>query len=129
MNTKLSLILALVIMGIFPVASIYAWQLTKTSENTQTEFRVVVNGFRELNVLVPLNVNDGLTEEEVRLIARETFVQVMGEKVIHQLTKLTLNENSMEVRYVWGINESDMGHVFHIIGDFPSRSIIVKHCR
>ena len=130
MNSKLSMVLALVVMGIFPAASIYAWQMeNKTPESARAEFRVVVNGFRELDVLVPVNVNDGLTRKEAEQIAEETFVQVMGEKVIHRLDKLTLKENSIEVHYTWGIDESDMGHVFNIIGDITSSSIIVKHCR
>lgn len=50
-------------------------------------------------------------------IAETTFVQVMGEKVIHRLDTLTLDENSMEAHYTWGYDESDMGHVFDMIVD------------
>ena len=112
MNSKLSIVLALVFMQILPAASIYAWQMAnKPLESARAEFRVIVNGFREIDVLVPVNVNDGLTRKEAEQIAEETFVQVMGEKVIHQLDMLTLNENSIEAHYTWGVDESDMGHV------------------
>lgn len=124
------MVLALVLMQILPAASIYAWQVTnKTPENTRAEFRVIVNGFRELDVLVLVNVNDGLSMKEAEQIADETFVQVMGGKVIHRLDMLTLNGNSIEAHYTWGVDERDMGHVFDIIGDIDSSSIIVTHCR
>jgi hypothetical protein len=130
MNSKLSMMLALVVLGLLSAASIYAWQMVnKPPESELTEFKVVVNGLRELDVLVHVNVNDGLTREEAEQIAEETFIQVMGEKVVHRLDKLTLNENSMEAHYTWGIDESDMGHVFDMTGDITSRSITVTHCR
>jgi hypothetical protein len=117
-------------MQILPVVTIYAWQMAnKTPESTQAEFKVVVNGFRELSVHVPVNINDGLTRKEAERIAEETFVQVMGEKVLHQLDKLTFTENSIEAHCTWGIDENDMGHVFDIIGDITTSSIIVTHCR
>jgi hypothetical protein len=103
--------------------------VNKPPESALTEFKVVVNGLRELDVLVHVNVNDGLTREEAEQIAEETFIQVMGEKVVHRLDKLILNENSMEAHYTWGIDESDMGHVFDMTGDITSRSITVTHCR
>lgn len=130
MKRELSIVLALVFMQILPVVTIYAWQMAnKTPESTQAEFKVVVNGFRELSVHVPVNINDGLTRKEAERIAEETFVQVMGEKVLHQLDKLTFTENSIEAHYTWGIDENDMGHVFDIIGDITTSSIIVTHCR
>jgi hypothetical protein len=101
----------------------------ETSLHVRVEFRLVVNGIRELNVLVPVNVIDGLTREEAEQIAEETFVQVMGEKAMHRLDKLTLNENSMEAHYTWGVDERDMGHVFDMIGDIASRTITVTHCK
>jgi hypothetical protein len=98
------MVLALVVIGIFPAASIYAWQMAnKTPENARVK--------------------------EAEQIAEETFIQVLGENVINRLDKLTLNENSMEVHYTWGIDESDMGHVFDMTVDITSRSIIVTHCR
>jgi hypothetical protein len=101
----------------------------ETSLHVRVEFRLVVNGIRELNVLVPVNVIDGLTRGEAEQIAEETFVQVMGEKAMHRLDKLTLNENSMEAHYTWGVDEGDMGHVFDMIGDIASRTITVTHCK
>jgi len=130
MNIKFSMVLTLIFMGIFPAASIYAWKMAnKTPESARAEFRIVVNGFREIDIIVPVNVNDGLTWKEAEQIAEETFVQVMGEKVIHRLDKLNLHENSIEVHYTWGIDESDMGHVFDMTADLKTLLITVTHCR
>ena len=103
--------------------------LTEYAEECFSEFRVVVNKVREVDVLVPVNITDGLTREEAMQIAKTTFVQVMGDKVIHRLDTLTLDENSIEAHYTWGYDESDMGHVFDMIADIASRSITVIHCR
>jgi hypothetical protein len=103
--------------------------LIEYTEEYFSEFRVVVNGVRELDVLVHVNVTDGLTREEAEQIAEATFVQVMGEKVMQRLDTLTLDENSMEAHYTWGLDESDMAHIFDMTVDSASRLITVTHCR
>jgi len=105
---------------------------TSESETTPptdlTRFRIIVNEVQELDLLVPVNVVDGLTREEAELIAEATFVQVKGDEVLHRLDSLTLDENSIEAHYTWGLNESDMGHFFNITVDITSRLITVNHC-
>jgi hypothetical protein len=129
-NKRLSMALALVLILIFPAASIYAWQTAnKPPETAQAEFRVVVNGGREITVTVPVNMVDGLTREEAEQIAGETFVQVLGDKVIRRLDNLTLGEASIKAHYTWGYDESDMGHVYDMTADLNTLLINVTHCR
>ena len=91
-------------------------------------FTVIVNEAQELELLVPVSVADGLTREEAELIVEATFIQVKGETVMRRLDSLTLDENSIEAHYTWGLDESDMGHFFDIIVDITSRLITVAHC-
>ena len=129
-NRSLSMALALVIVGIFPAASIYAWQMAnKPPESAQAEFKVVVNMGREITVTVPVNIVDGLTMGEAEQIADETFVRVMGDKAVGQLDNLTLGEDSIKAHYTWGVDESDMGHVFDMTADLKTLLINVTHCR
>lgn len=66
-------------------------------------------------MLIPVNISDSLTREEAMQIAETTFVQAMGDKGIHRLDTLTLNENPIEAHYTWEYDESDMVHVFDMI--------------
>jgi len=100
----------------------------ETAPADLTIFRAIVNEVQELDVLVPVNVNDGLTREEAEQIAEATFVQVKGEEVMRRLDSLMLGENSIEAHYTWGLDESDMGHFFDITVDITSRLITVTHC-
>ena len=100
----------------------------ETAPTDLTIFRAIVNEVQELDVLVPVNVVDGLTREEAELIAEATFVQVKGEEVMRRLDSLTLDEDSMEAHYTWGLDEGDMGHFFDIAVDIESRLITVTHC-
>lgn len=99
-----------------------------TTPTDSTRFRVIVNEVQELDMLVPVNVVDGLTREEAEQIAEATFVQVKGEEILHRLDSLTLDENSIEAHYTWGLDESEMGHFFDITVDIASRLITVTHC-
>ena len=40
-------------------------------------FNVVVNGMRNLDVFVYVDISDGLTEKEAELIVGTTFIQVL----------------------------------------------------
>ena len=128
MNIKLSIVLALLIAMVFPATAIYAWHM-RTRVEYYSEFKVVVNGVREVDLIVPVKVEDGLTREEAERIAEATFTQVMGEKALHRLDKLKIDENIMEAHYTWGLDESDMGHVFDMSVDITSSLISVTHCR
>ena len=99
-----------------------------TPPTDSTIFRAIVNEVQELEVLVPVNVDDGLTREEAEMIVEATFVQVKGEDIMRRLDSLTLDENSIEAHYTWGLDESDMGHFFDITVDIALRLITVAHC-
>ena len=107
-------------------------QSTSEPENTTTTdltgFKVIVNEVQKLDILVRVDLVDGLTREEAEQIAEATFVQVKGEEVMRRLDSLTLDENSIEAHYTWGLDESDMGHFFDITVDIASRLITVAHC-
>lgn len=93
-----------------------------------TPFTAVVNRARSVDVYVPVDMGDGLTEEEAALIAEVTFTTVMGHTRIHRLDTLTLKEAQMTAHYSWGYNENDLGHVFDMIVDLITLQITVSHC-
>jgi hypothetical protein len=103
--------------------------VTENSTDTDVlEFNAVVNGMRCVDVLVKVDINDGLTEKEAKLIAETTFTQVMGKEAMHQLDTLTFDNIQIEAHYTWGYNENDMGHVFDMNADLTTLQITVSHC-
>ena len=88
----------------------------------------VVNGMRYVSVFVRVDISDGLTREEAEQIAEATFIQVMGEEVAYQLDTLTFNDTQIEAHYTWGVDESDMEHVFDMTADLTTLLITVNHC-
>lgn len=88
----------------------------------------VVNGMRYVSVFVRVNISDGLTREEAEQIAEATFIAVMGEEVVYQLDTLTFDDAQIEAHYIWGVDESDMGHVFGMTADLSTLLITVNHC-
>jgi hypothetical protein len=90
--------------------------------------QAVVNGMRDVNVFVHVNISDGLTGEEAEQIAEATFIAVMGEEVTYQLDTLTFNDTQVEAHYTWGFDENDMGHVFDMTADLTTLLITVNHC-
>jgi hypothetical protein len=93
-----------------------------------TPFTAVINRGRSVDVYVPVDMGDGLTEEEAALIAEVTFTTVMGHTRIHRLDTLTLKEAQMTAHYSWGYNENDLSHVFDMIVDLITLQITVSHC-
>ena len=92
------------------------------------KFMAVVNGMRYVSVFVRVNISDGLTREEAEQIAEATFIEVMGEEVTYQLDTLTFNDTQIEAHYTWGLDESDMGHIFDMTADLTTLQITVNHC-
>jgi hypothetical protein len=132
---KILLIVALIIVIAFSF-KIYA---LATSEGVWTKkdqeepsdvinFKVAVNGKRSVDVPMHIDISDGLTEVEAKLIAELTFIQVMGQNVIHQLDTLTFNHTQITANYIWGYDENDMGHVFSMDVDLTTLRITVSHC-
>jgi hypothetical protein len=103
--------------------------VTENSTDTDVlEFKAVVNGMRCVDVLVQVDISDGLAEKEAELIAQTTFIQVMGEEVMHQLDTLTFDDTRVEAHYTWGHDENDIGHVFDMTADLTTLQITVSHC-
>ena len=92
------------------------------------KLQAVVNGMRDVNVFVRVNISDGLTGEEAEQIAEATFTAVMGEEVTYRLDTLTFNDTRVEAHYTWGFDESDMGHIFDMTADLTTLLITVNHC-
>jgi hypothetical protein len=88
----------------------------------------VVNGMRYVSVFVRVNISDGLTGEEAEQIAEATFIAVKGEEVTYRLDTLTFNDTQIEAHYTWGVDESDMGHIFDMAVDLTTLLITVNHC-
>ena len=93
-----------------------------------TNMRAVVNEMRNVDVLVHIDISDGLTEVEAKLIAELTFIQVMEQNVMHQLDTLTFNDTQITANYIWCYDENDMGHVFSMDVDLTTLQITVSHC-
>ena len=93
-----------------------------------TKFKAVVNGAREVDVVVHVDISSGLTEEEAELIAEAAFVQVMEQNVMHLLETLAFDDDQIEAHYSWGYDESDMGHVFDMAADLTTLQMTVSHC-
>ena len=93
-----------------------------------TKFKAVVNGMRDVDVFVCVDISDGLTKKEAELIVGTTFILVMGEYVTHRLDTLTFDDTQIEAHYTWGHNEIDMGHVFDMTADLTALQIAVSHC-
>ena len=103
------------------------------AENNQgssgvTNMKAVINEKRNMDVLVSIDISDGLTEIEAKIIAELTFIQVMEQNVMHQLDNLTFNETQITANYIWGYDENDMGHVFSMDLDLTTLQITVSHC-
>jgi len=93
-----------------------------------TKFKAVVNGMRDVDVFVCVDISDGLTKKEAELIVGTTFIVVMGDYVTHRLDTLTFDDTQIEAHYTWGHNEIDMGHVFDMTADLTTLQIAVSHC-
>jgi hypothetical protein len=129
LNRGLSVVALLLAISMLPAASIYAWQMTQVRPETPLfEFRVLVNGQREIILYVPVNLDDGLTREDCEIIAERAFKEIMGD-VMHSLDEVNVDGSKMDASYTWGINESDMGHFFNISGDVASHTFTVTHCK
>jgi hypothetical protein len=136
MRLKRTLPVVALVLIIAVSFSIYALAASKSAwpENNQekpsdmTNFKAVVNGMRNVDVLVHVDISDGLTEEEAKQITEATFIQVMGQNVMRQLDTLTLSDTQIKAHYFWGYNENDIGHVFYMDANLTTLQITVSHC-
>jgi hypothetical protein len=93
-----------------------------------TKFEVIVNGVGSLDIFVCVNVSDGVTRQEAELIAGTTFIHVKGESVWRRLETLTFDDSEIKAHYAWGLNETDLGHVYDLTADLTTLQIVVDHC-
>jgi len=93
-----------------------------------TRFTAVVNEGKKLDVVVDVDITDGVSEEEAREIAETTFLTVMGNR-IHRLDSLVIEGQLLKAHFTWGVNEQDLGHIFDMTVDLTSLTIIVTHCK
>jgi subtilisin family serine protease len=105
--------------------------LTVTSSHapeSSTTFSVVVNNNPFSDLTVPVDLSTGLTQEKAELIAKATFVHVKGEETLFRLDDLTFTDKEITARFTWGVDESDMGHIFELTADLTALQITVNHC-
>jgi hypothetical protein len=93
-----------------------------------TRFNAVVNGMRNLDVFVCVDISDGLTEKEAELIVGTTFIQVKGEHVWRRLETLNFDDAQIRAHYTWGYDKTDLGHIFDITADLATLQIVIDHC-
>jgi len=67
----------------------------------EVQFKTTVNG-KSAEDVIPFDISDALTEEEAKLIAETTFLQIMGQTVKRQLDLLTFTDTQVEAHYTWG---------------------------
>jgi hypothetical protein len=94
-----------------------------------TKFKAIVNGMRDVDIFVNVDISNGLTREEAERITEATFIEVMGKRVMHRLDTLSFNDTQITAHYTWGVNENYMGHVFGMTADLTTLLITVNHCR
>jgi len=135
LRKKLLVVAMMVAIAVSFIA--YAWatrdegaraEKNQETPSDVTKFKAVVNGMTSVDVLVYVDISDGLTKKEAELIAEATFIQVMGEEVTHQLDTLTFDETQIKAHYTWGHDKTDMGHVFYLTADLTTLQITVSHC-
>ncbi len=130
------LLVAALVVAISVSLAAYVWATYEGSRaNDKQEahsdvvrFKTTVNEKESADVLVCVNISDGLTEKEAELIVGTTFIQIMGEYVTHRLDSLTYDDTGIDAHYTWGYDENDMGHVFHMHADLPTLQITASHC-
>jgi hypothetical protein len=133
---KKLLVIVMMLTIALPLAA-YAWTEIdrggRAEENQEkpsdvTKFSAIVNGMRNVDVFVCVNLTDGLTENEAELIVGTTFILVMGDYVTDRLDSLVFDDAQITAHYTWGYDENDMGHVFDMAVDLTTLQITVNHC-
>jgi hypothetical protein len=93
-----------------------------------TTFKVVVNNNPFSDLTVPMELSTGFTQEKAELLAKATFVHVKGEETLFRLDDLTFTDKEMTARFIWGVDENDMGHIFELTADLTTLQITANHC-
>ncbi len=109
------------------------WKQPLTISNTEdptpsTTFKVILNENQAPDLIAQVDLSNGLTEEEAKKVAEAAFIQTMGEEVLHRLDTITYDDQQITAHYTWGIDETDMGHVFDLDADLSVLQITIMHC-
>ncbi len=106
--------------------------MIQSAPSEVTTFKAVVNEMWTVDIVVDVDLSDGLTREEAEQIAEATFTEVLESSwgdVMRRLDILTCNETYITAHYTWGLDDNDMGHVFDMTADLTTLRITVTHCR
>ena len=118
------------IMTFAPIVWEQTLIITDSQEpNISASFGVTVNGNSAQNLTVPVDLTDGITEQEAKQITDATFEQTMGDGVLYELDTIDFDETQITAHYTWGYDQNDMGHVFDLTADLQTMHISVTHCR
>jgi hypothetical protein len=103
----------------------------QSASSEVSTFKAVVNEMWDVNVVVAVDLCNGVTREDAEQIAEATFIEVMRSwgDVLYRLDTLTCNDTRIIAHYTWGLDENDMGHVFDLTADLTTFLITVTHCR
>ena len=125
----LGLVLAVVVAGLAGFAWLSGLPRSDVEGEVHKTFSLVVNGGSRgsINLLVPRNA--GFTNSQAVRVSEEVFVTVMGSNVIHRLDEISVEGNLIRAHYTWGVNESDMGHVYDMTLNVITLTIDITHCR
>ncbi len=109
------------------------WTQNLTVKDSQepslsTTFEVEVNANQFSDLVVPVDVLSGMTEEKAELIAESTFIHVKSEETLYRLDNLTFNDTQITASFSWGVDENDMEHIFELTADLTVLQITVQHC-
>ena len=96
--------------------------------NTSTTFEVILNGDEAPNLIVIVDLNDGIIEEEAKMISEIAFNQTLGD-TLHRLDDIAFNNEQISAHYIWGYDENDMRHIFDLIVDITTLKIRINHCQ
>ena len=110
------------------------WKQSLRINNSQgsiplSTFEVVVNGNQVTDLIVPIDLTEGLTEDTAEKIAKATFIHVKVENTLFLLDSISFTDQEIVAHLIWGINEDDLSHVFDLTVDLISLRIEVTHCR
>ena len=137
MRLKKKLLVIVMMMAIALPLAAYAWTemigggwAEKDQETLPdvTKFSAIVNGMRNVDVFVCIDLTDGLTKNEAELIVGTTFILVMGDYVTDRLDTLIFDDTQITAHYTWGHDENDIGHIFDMTADLATLQITVTHC-
>ena len=117
------------ILTFAPVVWEQTLTITKTEDPTpSTTFEVILNGNEAPDLNIQVDLTNGLTEDEAKMIAEAAFVRTLEGK-LHRLDSITYDNQQIVAHYTWGYDENDMGHIFDITAEITKLQITIVHCR